>query len=70
MAKVNRYRDKETGEPEPLDALIRRFKKVVTADRILYECRRKEYFLKKSLKRKAKSEEARKRTKKNYKPKY
>lgn len=70
MPKVIRYKDKGTGELEPLDALLRRFKKAVTADRTLYECRRRECFLKKSLKRKAKSAEARKRMKKNYKPKY
>ena len=70
MAKVYAYKDKNTGEPEDLTALLRRFKKKVTEEQILYECKRREYFLPKALKRKMKSIEARKRQKKNYKPKY
>lgn len=41
-----------------LDQMIRRFKKQVENEGILEECRRREYFLKKSLKRKEKSKRA------------
>ena len=41
-----------------LDSMLRRFKKQVQADGIIEECRRREYFLKKSLKRKEKSKRA------------
>jgi len=70
MAKVYAKTDKETGEKEDLTSLLRRFKKKVTEDQILYECKRREYFMNRALKRKMKSIEARKRQKKNYKPKY
>lgn len=70
MAKVVLYRDKETGQPEDITSALRRFKRKVLDDQILYECKRREYFLPKSLRRKMKSIEAKKRQKKNYKPKY
>lgn len=70
MAKVVLYVDRETGEKESLESAIRRFKKKVLSDNILYECRRREYFVPKPLARKLKSIEAKKRQKKNYKPKY
>ena len=70
MAKVFTRRDRETGELEDISSLIRRFKKQVINDQILYECKRREYFVKSSLKRKLKSIEAQKRKKKNYKPKF
>ena len=54
MAKVV-LREGETSED-----LARRFKSVVKKEGILQECRRREFFLKKSLKRRRKSEEARK----------
>lgn len=41
-----------------LDQMIRRFKKQVENEGILEECRRREYFLKKSLARKEKSKRA------------
>lgn len=41
-----------------LDAMLRRFKKQVTNEDIIGECRRREFFLKKSLKRKEKSKRA------------
>jgi len=47
-------------ENETTDALLARFKTAVKKAGILTECRKHEYFLKKSLKRKRKSEEARK----------
>lgn len=45
------------GKPESSDALIRRFKKAVQKADILKEVRKREFFIKKSLKRKLKSEE-------------
>lgn len=63
MAKV--YLRKEELEMErehpgsSLDALMKRFKKQVKASEIIEECRRREYFLSKSLKRKEKSKRAR-----------
>lgn len=41
-----------------LDTMIRRFKKQVENEGILEECRKREFFLKKSLKRKEKSKRA------------
>lgn len=41
-----------------LDTLLRRFKKQVQQDGTLDECKRREFFLKKSLKRKEKSKRA------------
>ena len=52
MAKVV-LREGETAED-----LVRRFKTAVKKSGILQECRKREFFLKKSLKRKRKSEEA------------
>ena len=47
-------------ENESTDSLIARFKTTVKKAGILKECKKHDYFLKKSLKRKKKSEEARK----------
>jgi small subunit ribosomal protein S21 len=47
-------------EGETTDSLLARFKTQVKKSGILTECRKREFFLKKSLKRKRKSEEARK----------
>lgn len=55
MARVIRLKEGETS-----DALIRRFKTSVKKSGILKDCKKHEYFLKKGLKRKRKSEEARK----------
>ena len=41
-----------------LDTMIRRFKKQVENEGIIEECRRREFFLKKSLKRREKSKRA------------
>lgn len=41
-----------------LDSLLRKFKKQVLAEEILDECKRRSFFLKKSLKRKEKSKRA------------
>ncbi len=51
MAKVifNQVRDKD------LDSLIRRFKKQVKRDNIIEDCKKHQFFLKKSLRRKEKS---------------
>ena len=64
MAKVTLRPDelelcRETNNPNAgLDAMLRRFKKQVQQEAILEECRRREAFLKKSLKRKEKSKRA------------
>ena len=67
---VIRRRD-ANGEFETGDALIRRFKKAVMKADILKEVRKREFFVKKSLKRKLKSEEhqklMRRKTNKNKK---
>ena len=47
-------------EGETSEDLVRRFKTAVKKSEILQECRKREFFLKKSLARKCKSEEARK----------
>ena len=41
-----------------LDSMLRRFKKQVENEDILYECKKREFFLKKSLRRKEKSKRA------------
>ena len=51
-------------EGETAEDLIRRFKAAVKKSGILQECRMREFFLKKSLARKRKSEEARKEMRK------
>lgn len=48
-------------EGETLDEALRRFKRQVNKAGTIQECRRRECFLKKSLKRKLKSENARKK---------
>lgn len=63
MAKVVAYKDKNTGEVESLMSMLKRFKKQVLNDNILGECRKREYYVPKSLKRKLKSLEALKREK-------
>lgn len=70
MAKVVAYVDRTTGEKESAESMLRRFKKQVLNDQILYEVKRREYFMNPALKRKMKSIEAQKRQKKNYKPKF
>ncbi len=48
-----------------LDNMLRRFKKQVIADEIIEECKRREFFLKKSIKRREKSKRAKIRALKN-----
>ncbi len=48
-------------EDESLDEGLRRFKKLVNKASIVQECRKREFYLKKNLKRKLKSENARKK---------
>lgn len=48
-------------ENETLDEALRRFKKLVTKSYVLQEAKRREFYLKKGLKRKVKSENARKK---------
>lgn len=63
MAKVVAYKDRDTGELESVDSMLKRFKKRVLDDNILGECKKREYFVKKSLARKLKSIENQKRIK-------
>ncbi|MFA6755125.1 MAG: 30S ribosomal protein S21 [Bacilli bacterium] len=46
---------------ETLDEALRRFKRSVNKAGTIQECRKREFFLKKTLKRKVKSENARKK---------
>lgn len=48
-------------EGESLDEGVRRFKRQVNKAGIIQECRKREFYLKKNLKRKLKSENARKK---------
>ena len=59
MAKVKMIVDSNTSEKESVDSMLRRFKKQVKKEGILQECRKREFFLKKSLARKEKSKRAR-----------
>lgn len=63
MAKV--YRNIKEGET--VESLLRRFKQQVKRDDIIYEVRRREFFVSKALARKMKSDHARKFKKKNKK---
>ena len=51
-------------EGESLDSALRRFKRQVNKAGTIQECRKREAFLKKSLKRKLKSENARRKNRK------
>lgn len=70
MAKVVLYVDKNTGNMESIDQAIRRFKKQVFNDNIIQECKKREYYKSKSLKRREKSIEAQKRLRKIIKKKH
>ena len=48
-------------ENESVEDLIRRFKRQVNNEGVIEECRKREFFLKKALKRKEKSKRARNR---------
>mgnify|MGYP002520015199 FL=1 len=52
MAKVVAYKD------EDITSLLRRFKQQVKKDDIIYECRKREFFVPKPVARKVKSERA------------
>ncbi len=53
----------KVGKNESLDAALRRFKRQCQKSGVLAEVRRREHYLKPSVKRKKKSEAARKRAK-------
>lgn len=63
MAKVIAQIDRTTGERETVESLIRRFKKQVLKDDIMWEFKRRQYFKPKSVARKEKAIEAVKRRK-------
>jgi len=54
LAKVVAYKD------EDISSLLRRFKQQVKKEDIMYECKRREYYMSPSLARKMKSERAQK----------
>ena len=53
------------GENEPIDSALRRFKRKCSRDGIIGDLRRKEHYEKPSVRKKKKSEAARKRSSKN-----
>ena len=55
------YEQSITRENESLDEALRRFKRQVNKAGTIQECRKREFYLKKNLKRKLKSENARKK---------
>jgi small subunit ribosomal protein S21 len=63
MAKVVAQIDRNTGEKESVESMLRRFKKQVLKDDIMWEVKRRQYFVPKSVARKLKSIEAIKRSK-------
>ncbi len=54
----------KVGENESLDSALKRFKRKCQKDNIMGDLRRKEFYLKPSIKRKKKSEAAKKRANK------
>ena len=58
MAKVVAQIDRNTGEKESVESMLRRFKKQVLKDDIMWEVKRRQYFVPKSVARKLKSIEA------------
>lgn len=54
LAKVVAYKD------EDISSLLRRFKQQVKKEDIMYECKRREYYMSPALARKMKSERAQK----------
>ena len=55
----------KVGEKESIDSALRRFKRKCSRDGIIGDLRRKEHYEKPSVRRKKKSEAARKRSNKN-----
>ena len=51
MAKVVQYVDKATGEKEPIESLLSRFKKKVIKEDLMNELSKKLYFIPDSVKR-------------------
>ena len=58
MEEIRNAEDPHASSNMFLDQMIRRFKKQVENEGIIEECRRREFFLKKSLKRREKSKRA------------
>ena len=54
MARVIRLTNKETGEKESLESMLKRFKKQVLAEDIIADYKKHEFFRSKSIKRKEK----------------
>lgn len=56
---MNRYKTDGVTTNETVDSMLRRFKKLIMNEDILYEFRKRQYFMSKSSKRKEKSKRAR-----------
>ena len=54
MARVTRLVNRETGEKESLESMLKRFKKQVLAEDIIADYKKHEFFKSKSTKRKEK----------------
>ena len=57
MVKLRRFEIDGVMQVEDFDSLFKRFKKQVQQNRVIEECRKRQYFTKKSMKRKLKQEE-------------
>lgn len=57
MVKLRRFEIDGVMQVEDFDSLFKRFKKQVQQNRVLEECRKRQYFIKKSMKRKLKQQE-------------
>ena len=64
MALVIQQVNKETGEKETLESMIKRFKKKVLNEGLMAELKNREYYKAKSLKRREKSKAAQRRLRK------
>ena len=58
MASVVRQMNRETGELESVETMLKRFKKQVLKDDILYECKIREHFMNPAEKRREKAKRA------------
>ena len=63
MAKILPVVNKETGETESFDSMLRRFKKATIKEEILIECKKRQHFMSKREKRQFKSDMAIRRVK-------
>ena len=57
MVRLRRYEVEGRIETEDFDSLFKRFKKQVQQNQVIENCRKHQFFIKKSMKRKLKQEE-------------